>query len=1128
MSSSKMKQDGSNSDLPPLSANGSDRTETGRTAKPQVPGYSIMEKIGEGGMGSIWRAVQLSTRREVALKLIGAGALGSEKAHARFEREVEVAARLNHPNITSVFDSGLREGLYYYAMELIKGRPLDAYVQQHNLDFRQILELMHAVCKAVQHAHQSGVVHRDLKPSNILVTGDGQPHIVDFGLAKALLEPSSQLTLSMDGELVGTLPYMSPEQASGRHRELDTRTDVYSLGIILYRLLTGKPTHDLTGSNYIVMRRIAEEEVIRPRLQNPRIDKELEAVLLKALAHKPEDRYATAGELAADIERYLHTEPLAAKPPTIVYFLRKRIYKHRIPILVVMLIFAAIIIAVVTIAVVNTQKKSTTTRELKAQAASFIEEGSYEAAEEAFAKVLALNKNDPDARQGITEARNLRELARDLELARQSLRNLEFDRALGIALSAQQRFPEDEQVEAVVRRASGTTTLSVKFGLGELLDATLQRISTEANQAPVGLDVTQLADGVDIEPGWYWLGLTFIPDESESNRAQKTRRYLLYVRRSTPYRLDVRRMLVGNVPNADFTSLSEALGASRPGNILSLAAGEHKVRLGNETEFSRCQMLTPNLTITSQDSEAPATLIVWHLYVRTAWDVEFENLVIKGIKRPGEAFPGTIHFENCVSCRVTGCEVEDAAVNGENCYGIELRDNFFSGKMEHVNHRSIITDSHCVVIRGNTVEGTRAFGWRVFNVERSRRVMFLENIVGRAALTGIRLDRCSEAVVVGNEVRESHEGNTRLMSTDGGLVAYNELTDGSLYNISLFSSARAAVHHNVIRGGKAGIHLTESERSSCSRNLIIETNAGVLCSGAPHETIRENIFVNNAQCVAGEGTYWGLVTVEMNLMDRDIDPSALRNTDLEKKDNTICEFEVEQAGQQVHGYRIRASAPDIAAQLSDKEWGPAVDLESRYIEFWNHVADSALEFGRLAGALPVYDRLADDFVESTFELATRICSVGLSDLRNTALAKVQKGWSATLELTKNLGKIPTSANTFNNHHYVLYTVPKSWKDAKQICESVGGHLATVTSEEEERWIRSTLPPMWMVWLGGTDEKEEGNWQWVTGEPWQYAPWDKVQPDNHGGMEHGLCFYTGPGWNDGNMEWKLPFLIEWDK
>jgi len=298
---------------------------------PEIEGYQIIERLGEGGMGTVWRAEQLSTRRQVALKMMSSSRFSSDKAQARFEREVELTARLDHPNIASLFDSGLHHGMYYYAMEFIDGLPLDGYVNEKALSQKQILALMRTVCEAIEHAHLRGVMHRDLKPSNIMVSFDGQPHVVDFGLARTFLEEDSEaLTISVEGEVAGTPAYMSPEQAAGHHGQVDTRTDVYSLGVILYRLLTGQSPYDLSGSLFDVLQRVVQGKIRRPREICPSIDRELEAVLLKAIAHDQEERYSSAGALAEDIDNYLNDEPLDARVPTTLYFLRKKARKYRV------------------------------------------------------------------------------------------------------------------------------------------------------------------------------------------------------------------------------------------------------------------------------------------------------------------------------------------------------------------------------------------------------------------------------------------------------------------------------------------------------------------------------------------------------------------------------------------------------------------------------------------------------------------------------------------------------------------------------------------------------------------------------------------------------------------------------
>jgi WD40 repeat protein len=308
-------------------------------AVPTVPGYQIVGRLGEGGMGTVWRAVQIATRREVALKVMGAAALGSDRARRRFEREVELSARLDHPFVARVFDGGMTAGLCFYALELVEDAvPLDEFVAAHKLDHRRVLGLVRDVCRAVQHAHQLGIIHRDLKPGNILVTPDGRPKVLDFGLAKAVGGAGSVDTgevrpdVTMAGEVAGTPTYMSPEQAGGHSDRIDIRSDVYTLGVILFRLLSGEFPHDPAGGYMDVIRRVSEDEPRRIKDVAPAAaDRDLGAVLDKALEREPARRYGSAGELADDLDRYLAEEPIVARPPSLRYLVGKRVRRHKLP-----------------------------------------------------------------------------------------------------------------------------------------------------------------------------------------------------------------------------------------------------------------------------------------------------------------------------------------------------------------------------------------------------------------------------------------------------------------------------------------------------------------------------------------------------------------------------------------------------------------------------------------------------------------------------------------------------------------------------------------------------------------------------------------------------------------------------
>ncbi len=272
---------------------------------PEIRGYQVVEALGAGGMGMVYRALQVSTGREVALKILKTSVVGSPNAVARFKREVQLAARLEHPNIARVYDADVQQGHCFYSMQLIRGLPLHDFIAAHRYSRRQILEVMLAVCHGAAYAHEQGVVHRDLKPSNIFVDEHGTPFLLDFGLAKAVTGDTQDVLISLEGTVTGTPGFMAPEQAAGQVSRVCPATDVYSLGAILYYLLTSHFPHDVTGTQYEVLRRIAEEDVTPPDVFAAGLAPEVTEILRCALQNAPEERFANAAELAVALERCL-------------------------------------------------------------------------------------------------------------------------------------------------------------------------------------------------------------------------------------------------------------------------------------------------------------------------------------------------------------------------------------------------------------------------------------------------------------------------------------------------------------------------------------------------------------------------------------------------------------------------------------------------------------------------------------------------------------------------------------------------------------------------------------------------------------------------------------------------------
>ena len=270
--------------------------------------YELQGEIARGGMGVVYRARQVSLDRMVALKMILPDKLDDDGVK-RFRQEAESAGNLDHPNIVPIYEVGKHDGQHFLSMKLIDGGSLKDALPRLRQDPRAAARLMVTVARAVHHAHQRGVLHRDLKPHNVLVDRDGQPHVTDFGLAKRV-EAGRDVTRT--GEWAGTLQYMPPEQADGEFKDLTWAADIYSLGATLYTLLTGVPPFQ--GSKATILHRIIMDEPTRPRSLDYRVDPDLETICLKCLEKEAGRRYATAGELADDLDRWLVDEPITARP----------------------------------------------------------------------------------------------------------------------------------------------------------------------------------------------------------------------------------------------------------------------------------------------------------------------------------------------------------------------------------------------------------------------------------------------------------------------------------------------------------------------------------------------------------------------------------------------------------------------------------------------------------------------------------------------------------------------------------------------------------------------------------------------------------------------------------------------
>lgn len=317
----------------------------------KLPGYEVTREIRGGAQGVVYEAIQESTGRKVAIKVMKQGPLAGSAERARFEREVRILGQIQHPNIVGILATGIAAGCHYYVMDFISGLALSGYMAENKRSIDETLRLFAKICQAISAAHLRGIIHRDLKPTNIVVDPDGQPHVLDFGLAKfSRSEADVDMSVTQSGQFVGTPAYAAPEQVRLEHDLVDGRTDLYSLGMILFQMLTGAMPYPISSDIRRLVDTIEHTPPQRPSRLNPRIGRDLDSILLKALSKEKSNRYQSATAFAADIRRYLAGQSVQAHPPSALYQMRKLIYRHRLP-----FAFAATVLLLLTMfAIVST------------------------------------------------------------------------------------------------------------------------------------------------------------------------------------------------------------------------------------------------------------------------------------------------------------------------------------------------------------------------------------------------------------------------------------------------------------------------------------------------------------------------------------------------------------------------------------------------------------------------------------------------------------------------------------------------------------------------------------------------------------------------------------------------------
>jgi len=559
------------------------------------PDYDLVNEVHRGGQGVVYRARQRTTGREVAVKVMRDGSLHGPHAMARFEREVRILGRLRHPNIVTIHDSGTAGGNCYFVMDYISGQPLDQFTVTQGMSVRASLELFAKICDAVDAAHLHGVIHRDLKPGNIRIDDRGEPLILDFGLAKITNEdiPDAAAWHSMTaaGQFVGSLPWSSPEQAEGPAAVIDLRTDVYSLGVILFHMLTGCFPYDVTGNIRDVLRNIAEKPAVAPSTIRRDVDADVDVIVLKCLQKEPQRRYQSVGAIAEDVRRFLNDQPILARAPSALYQLKKLAYRHKVPSVLLAVLAASLVTLTVLLAYHRSQDLKLIKRMQEAERLASIEADATQAVNSFLVNdLLAAARPEIAHGDNLTVREVLDNAAKRIDGAfgQQPLIEASIRAAIGQSYASLGLYPDAEPFLRKTLELRGAAlgdehpdTLAAECGLANLLYREA-RYSEAATLAQHNLDIARRVFGERHERTLQALDLQaslhlYI---GRLDEARRLFRYLLDVRKETLGASDPKTL--GTLTNWAYASLVRSRKHVEAEQVFRDVLRQSREKLGEE------------------------------------------------------------------------------------------------------------------------------------------------------------------------------------------------------------------------------------------------------------------------------------------------------------------------------------------------------------------------------------------------------------------------------------------------------------------------------------------------------------------------------------------------------------------